>query len=273
MIQVKSLSFRYPGNNLLALKDINLNIAGNEFVAIMGRNGSGKSTLARLLNGLLLPEKGSVIVDGLDTSDRKHNRDIKKKVGLVMSVPDNQIIAGTVEEDVAFGPENLGLPAAEIRKRVDYALSLVGMQEFRNYPPDMLSGGQKQRVCIAGLLAMRPDYMILDEPVAMLDPSEQIGIIKILRQLHEELNLAVVLVTHSMAEAVIADRIVVLKQGQIVRDDTINNIAGDYQGLLELGIEPLEITSVIHHINMLSELKINTNIVDLEDLVKTLCHS
>jgi len=273
MIQVSNLSFRYPGNNVLALKDINLNIAGNEFVAIMGRNGSGKSTLARLLNGLLLPEKGSIMVDGLNTAEPKHNRAIKRKVGLVMSVPDNQIIAGTVEEDVAFGPENLGLPAAEIRSRVDDALALVGMQDYRDYPPDMLSGGQKQRVCIAGLLAMRPDYMILDEPVAMLDPWEQVEIIKILRKLHEELNLSIVLITHNMAEAVIADRIVVLREGQIVRDDALYNLVGDYQGLLELGIEPLEITSVIHHINRLSELKISTRIVDLEDLVKILCPS
>lgn len=273
MIQVKNLSFQYPGNNVLALKDINLHIAGNDFIAIMGRNGSGKSTLARLLNGLLTPVKGTVIVDGMDSLDRSHNKAVKKKVGLVMSVPDNQIVAGTVEEDIAFGPENLGLPAEEIKKRVDDALSLVGMTEYRHYPPDMLSGGQKQRVCIAGLLAMQPDYMVLDEPVAMLDPAEQIGIIKILRNLHDELKLAVVLITHSMAEAIHADRIVVLKQGQVVRDDSSVNIARDYQGLLDLGIEPLEISSVIHHINSLTDQKIDPAIVDVEDLVNTLCHS
>lgn len=273
MIQVINASYRYPGNNQFALDNINLNIGNHDFVAIMGRNGSGKSTLARLLNGLLLPFNGSVIVEGLNSQSPQDSYQIKKKVGLVMSVPDNQIVAGTVEEDVAFGPENLGLSSAEIRARVDVALDLVGMSEYRHYPPELLSGGQKQRICIAGLLAMQPQYMVFDEPVAMLDPVEQLEIIKILRNLHQEQGLSIILITHSMVEAINANRIVVLKQGQIMGDFSSVEMATNCQQLLEWGIEPLEISMIIEHLNTLQKHKISTSIIELEELVEILCHS
>ena len=244
MIKLKKVDYFYPGSEQPALSDVDLNIAPGSFVAIMGRNGSGKSSLARLLNGLLLPTHGQVEVDGLDTRDRKANAAIKKKIGLVMSVPDNQMVAGSVEEDVAFGPENLGLSSLEIASRVEQALDLVGMKEFRYADPFSLSGGQKQRVCIAGMLAMQPQYMIFDEPVTMLGPSEQNSIMQLLRNLHREKQLTVILITHNMQEAVSAERIVVLNEGRVALDGVTEKIIAEDKALSQLGIEPLELVSI-----------------------------
>jgi energy-coupling factor transport system ATP-binding protein len=248
MIKLNNVTFSYPGQEKAVLKAIDLSIAEHGFVAIMGLNGSGKSSLARLMNGLLLPAEGSVTVDGLDTRDRASNLAVKRKVGLVMSVPDNQIVAGAVEDDVAFGPENLGLPSFEIRRRVDRALAWVGMSAYRRADPFSLSGGQKQRVCIAGMLAMEPDYMIFDEPVTMLDAKEQLEIIALLKRLYAEKRRAVILITHNLQEAAMADRLVVLHQGAVALDGATRSVAARHDDLSRLGIEPLEATSVIHEL-------------------------
>ena len=191
-----------------AVDGVSLDIQKGEFVALLGHNGCGKSTIAKHLNAMLLPDSGRVLIDGDDTSDEDKTYDIRKKVGLVLQNPDNQLVASIVEEDVAFGPENLGIPPQEIRERVDYALKAVGMYDYREHAPYKLSGGQKQRVAIAGILAMLPECIVLDEPTAMLDPNGRDEVLSTLLKLNKEKNITVVLITHYMDEAVLADRVV-----------------------------------------------------------------
>ncbi len=216
MIKVQGVGFSYPGLESPVLQDINLEIRPGEFLALLGRNGSGKSTLTKLLNGLLIPSTGEVVVDGLNTRDDKNLSRIRQRVGLLFSNPDNQLVAGIVEEDVAFGPENLGLSANEIRDRVSWALSVVGMLDYRKHPPHLLSGGQKQRVAIAGILALKPRYMVLDEPTSMLDPQGRDEVLRTLIDLNREQGTTIVLVTHFVEEATTADRVMVLDQGKLV---------------------------------------------------------
>ncbi|MCL6638786.1 MAG: energy-coupling factor transporter ATPase [Firmicutes bacterium] len=217
-IEIKGLTHVYgrggPGERK-ALSGIDLKIYRSEFVALVGPNGSGKSTLARHLNALLLPGSGQVLVDGLDTGIDEHRWEIRKKVGFVFQNPDNQIVSALVEEDVAFGPENLGLPPEEVRRRVDDALFITGLTAERMRPPHLLSGGQKQRLALAGVLAMRPECLVLDEPTAMLDPAGRRALLETLRRLNREEGLTLVLVTHFMEEAALADRILVLEGGRI----------------------------------------------------------
>lgn len=222
-IEVQDVSFRYDSLNEneteslpLALNHVSLKIEKGEFLAIVGHNGSGKSTLSKMLNAIYLPTEGSVIVDGMNTADSEHLFDIRKNVGLVQQNPDNQIVAGIVEEDVAFGCENLGIPPKEIRHRVDDALKAVDMYDYKMYSPEKLSGGQKQRVAIAGILAMQPQCIVLDEPTAMLDPKGRTEVMETIHDLNRRQGITIVLITHYMEEAVEADRVIVADGGQIL---------------------------------------------------------
>ena len=223
-ITAENVTFSYQGQENEekneVLHGVSLGIRKGEFVALLGHNGSGKSTMAKLFNAMLLPDGGRVIVDGLDTSDEDKKLEIRRRVGLVLQNPDNQLVASIVEEDVAFGPENLGVPPAEIRQRVDDALRAVEMYEYRTQAPYKLSGGQKQRVAIAGIIAMRPDCIVLDEPTAMLDPRGRTEVLDTVHRLNREQGMTVVLITHYMDEAVGADRIVVMDGGRILTQGT-----------------------------------------------------
>lgn len=224
LIKFEDVSFRYESDsdtpNPLALEHLNLEIKNGEFVAVLGHNGSGKSTVAKLSNAIAVPESGKITVAGMDTSDESKEYDIRQNVGVVMQNPDNQIVATIVEEDVAFGPENLGVDPDEIRKRVDEALKAVGMYEYRFHEPHKLSGGQKQRVAIAGIIAMRTRCIILDEPTAMLDPSGRRDVMNVMLKLNKEMGITVVFITHFMEEAIRADRVVIMDSGKKVADST-----------------------------------------------------
>ena len=219
-----------------AIKGISLDVQKGSFVAIVGMNGSGKSTLAKCFNGLILPTSGSVTVDGMDTRDDSKLWDIRRRVGMVFQNPDNQIVSSIVEDDVAFGPENLGIPPEEIRDRVDQALKQVGMYEHRLKGAHMLSGGQKQRIAIAGAVAMRPECIVFDEPTAMLDPKGRESVMSIIRQLNSE-GITTILITHFMSEAVQADRVVVLKNGNVLADRIPREIFSDNELIREAGLE------------------------------------
>jgi energy-coupling factor transporter ATPase len=250
-IQLRNVSFSYPAQQtgqVFALRDINLDIQQGEYLAVLGHNGSGKSTLARLLNGLLLPTVGQVSVDGLDTTDELHIRDIRQRVGMVFQSPDNQLIANTVEEDVAFGPENLGIPRPELLDRVNQALVLAGMGDFRRRPPHMLSAGQKQRVAIAGILAMRPSCLILDEATAMLDPAGRKEVLEIAHNLHES-GTTIIAITHNMEETLQAGRIAVLSQGQLALTGTPREIFSQAGRLRTWGLGLPPITALAHELN------------------------
>ena len=224
IIRFSNVSYRYESDTdtllPLAIKNVNIDIHKGEFVAVLGHNGSGKSTLAKLSNAIILPESGNVIVNGMDTADEELEYDIRQTVGVVFQNPDNQIVATIVEEDVAFGPENLGIEPSEIRQRVDDALKSVGMYEYRHHEPHKLSGGQKQRVAIAGVMAMQTDCIVLDEPTAMLDPKGREEVMKSMLRLNKELGKTIVLITHYMDEAVKADRVIVMNSGNVVLDGT-----------------------------------------------------
>lgn len=218
-VEFKNVSFSY-GSGTFALKNINFAVKEGEFIAVLGHNGSGKSTLARLINGLLEADSGEITVFGLPVSDRKNLFEIRKNVGIVFQNPDNQMVASIVEDDIAFGAENIGLPREEIGKRITFALDAVGMQEFRHATPTRLSGGQKQRIAIAGVLAIRPKVMILDESTAMLDPRGRREVMQVVSRLNKEEGMTVILITHFMEEALMADRAIVMNKGEIVMEGT-----------------------------------------------------
>ena len=235
IIRAEALRFSYTSAEGVApvvLDGVDLSIQEGTFVAVLGHNGSGKSTLAKHMNAILLPSGGKVYVDGIDTVDEDRLLDIRRTVGMVFQNPDNQIVANVVEEDVAFAPENLGVPPAEIRERVDDALRAVGMYEFREHAPHLLSGGQKQRVAIAGVIAMQPRCIVLDEPTAMLDPIGRAEVMKTIRELNRSSGVTVVLITHHMDEAAQADRLVVMAKGRVVADGTPREV---FQRVEELG--------------------------------------
>lgn len=225
------------GESFSALKDISLKIHKGEFVAIIGTNGSGKSTLAQHLNALMLPTKGTVSVEGMVTTDMEYLWDIRQRVGMVFQNPDNQLVAAVVEEDVAFGPENLGVPTEEIITRVDYALERVGMIDYRKQAPSMLSGGQKQRVAIAGVLAMKPDCIVLDEPTAMLDPKGRQEVMETIHELNEKEGITIVLITHFMEEAVTADHIIVIDKGTLQMEGSPKEVFSQVEKLTEIGLD------------------------------------
>ena len=220
----------------IVLDDLTLSIEEGSFVAILGHNGSGKSTLAKHMNAILLPSGGKVYVSGMDTTDEALLLEIRRTVGMVFQNPDNQIVASVVEEDVAFAPENLGVPSPEIRKRVDEALAMVGMSEYAKHAPHLLSGGQKQRVAIAGVIAMRPRCIVLDEPTAMLDPVGRAEVLNTIRALNAEYGITLVLITHHMDEAAQAQRLIVLSKGHIIADDTPRRVFQDVEGLQAVGL-------------------------------------
>lgn len=225
------------GKTFDALSDVTCTIPKGSFTAIIGRNGSGKSTLARHLNALYLPTAGEVIVEGMKTSDMEHIWDIRQKVGMVFQNPDNQLVAAIVEEDVAFGPENLGVPADEIRKRVDYALEKVGMSAYRTHSPAMLSGGQKQRIAIAGVLAMHPDCIVLDEPTAMLDPLGRKEVMDTIHELNRSEGITIVLITHFMEEAVTADHVLVVDRTKLQMQGTAREVFSQADKLTAMGLD------------------------------------
>ena len=241
LIRFCDVSYRYESDNEtplpLAIKNINIDIKKDEFVAILGHNGSGKSTFAKLSNAIILPESGNVYVEGMDTADESLEYAIRQKVGVVFQNPDNQIVATIVEEDVAFGPENLGIEPKEIRQRVDDALRAVGMYEYRLHEPHKLSGGQKQRVAIAGVMAMQTDCIVLDEPTAMLDPKGREEVMKSMLRLNKELGKTVVLITHYMDEAVKADRVIVMNSGNVVLDGTPQEVFSHEKIIEDAGLE------------------------------------
>ncbi len=243
-ITVTDLSFSYEqdGKSKPILNHINLQFEKGQFVAVLGHNGSGKSTFAKHLNAILLPKEGTVLVDGIDTKDEEMTFTIRQKVGMVFQNPDNQLVATVVEEDVAFAPENLGVPPEEIRKRVDDALEAVGMSSRRLSAPHELSGGQKQRVAIAGIIAMRPECIVMDEPTAMLDPHGRRRVLAAVKVLKEQYGITVILITHFMSEAVLADRVVVLSDGEVLLDGTPRQVFSQGKILTDAGLELPQVT-------------------------------
>lgn len=250
MIKVKNLTFEYEENDNknAALKDLSITIEKGEFVAILGHNGSGKSTLAKLLNGLLTPSSGKVLVKGMDTTDESKIWDIRQSAGMVFQNPDNQLVATIVEEDVAFGPENQGIEPHLIRERVDKALSEVNMLEYANHAPHLLSGGQKQRVAIAGVLAMNSDCIILDEPTAMLDPQGRKEVMKTIKKLNKENNKTIIHITHYMDEAIEADRIIIMKAGQVVLEGKPKDVFSEVKIIKDLGLDVPQVTELVHEL-------------------------
>lgn len=239
IIEVKNVTYEYTDedNRFTAVKNLSLDIKKGSFTVILGHNGSGKSTLAKMLNGLNKPTRGDVFVDGINTKAEETEIEVKRKVGMVFQNPDNQIIASIVEEDVAFGPENLGIPPEEIRQRVDSALAAVDMADFKKSTPHHLSGGQKQRIAIAGMIAMEPECLVLDEPTAMLDPKGRAEIISTLLRLNKEKGMTVVLITHYMEEAESADRVIVMNDGEIIADDKPKVIFSDVKRIKDVGLD------------------------------------
>lgn len=251
IIEIHDLFFKYVnGENqeTAAIDGINLNIEEGSFVAILGHNGSGKSTLAKHLNAILHPTSGKVLINGMDSADENLIMDIRRNVGMVFQNPDNQIVANVVEDDVAFGPENLGVEPDEIRRRVDEALKAVDMWEFRKHAPHLLSGGQKQRVAIAGIIAMRPRCIVLDEPTAMLDPLGRAEVIKTIKRLNKEQGITVILITHHMSETIDADRLIVMSEGKIIGDGKPGEIFSDVDTLYEAGLTVPETTQLIYEL-------------------------
>lgn len=273
MLEINNVCHAYRNENneeLLALDHVTLQIAAGEFVAVIGRNGSGKSTLAKHLNALLIPSEGNCIIDGMDTRNSAHLWDIRQRVGMVFQNPDNQIVASIVEEDVAFGPENLGCPPAEIVQRVEDSLRLVGMAEYRLHGPHLLSGGQKQRVAIAGVLAMHPRCLVLDEPTAMLDPVGRAEVLDAVCRLHREEGITVVYITHFMEEAVAAGRVVVMDAGRVILDGTPAEVFHDVEKIRGLGLDvpvSADVAAQLRRRGMNLPGGITTN----EGLAKALC--
>ena len=249
-IKTENLEHSYSSHTK-ALNGVSLSFEQGEFVAVLGHNGSGKSTFAKHLNVILLPSGGKVFVDNLDTSDEALIFEIRKRIGMVFQNPDNQLVATIVEEDIAFAPENLGIATAEIRKRVDDALLTVGMSEFARHAPHNLSGGQKQRVAIAGILAMKPSCIVLDEPTAMLDPNGRKAVMDTILNLSKKENITVILITHHMNEAVMADRVIVMNNGEVFLDDTPQNIFVQVEKLKSVGLFLPQTVEILYELKKL----------------------
>ncbi|MEW5785810.1 MAG: energy-coupling factor transporter ATPase [Bacillota bacterium] len=273
LIAVKDLSYYYGAGAkgaVRALKKVNLAIRKGELVAVIGQNGSGKSTLAKHLNGLLQPTKGDVLVGGLSVKDKARIGEIRKKVGMVFQNPDNQLVSTVVEEDVAFGPENLGMPPAEIRKRVEWALETLHMLDFRKASPNQLSGGQKQRVAIAGVLAMKPECIVLDEPTALLDPLGRREVLESIKKLNREEGITIVYITHFMNEAIAFDRIVVMDDGQVNMDGPPREIFKQAAQLKLLGLDlpvPLQFALRLNE----AGYTVPADTINVEELVQSIC--
>lgn len=252
-----------------AIRDFTFNVKKGEFVAVLGHNGSGKSTVAKLSNSILIPNEGKVLVKGMDTADEDLSYEIRKTVGVVFQNPDNQIVASIVEEDVAFGPENLGLPREEIRKRVDDSLKAVGMYEYRHHEPHKLSGGQKQRVAIAGIIAMRPECIFLDEPTAMLDPKGRKEVMDTVIKLNKEYGMSVVFITHFMEEAVLADRVAVIDNSRLLLEGTPKEVFKQENLLRSVGLDIPQITNLAREMKK-SGVKVDDSVLTLNEFVENI---
>lgn len=266
-IEAKNITFSYinemedPPIKTTVFENLSLEIKKGEFIAILGHNGSGKSTLAKCFNAINIPEEGDVFVNGMSIKDQSKILDIRQSVGMVFQNPDNQIVATVVEEDVAFALENMGVPSEEIRRRVDESLKTVGMYEYREHAPHKLSGGQKQRVAIAGILAMQPDCILLDEPTAMLDPKGRREVLKTVKELNKNKGVTIVLITHYMDEAAQADRVVVMDRGKIVMDDKPKKIFSKVNEIKSLGLDVPQVTELVYELNKYG-LKLDTHIIN-----------
>lgn len=257
-------------NGRVALNDITLTIRQGEFVGIIGMNGSGKSTLARLLNGLSKPTTGKVKVNGLDTRSAKQLTEIRRLVGIVFQNPDNQIVCPIVEEEVAFGPENLGLESAEVQRRVDWALQIVGLEVMRQHAPHLLSGGQKQKLAIASVLAMLPDYLIMDEPSSMLDPLGRQELIEHLTLLNKENGISIIFISHNLEDLILADRLIILDKGSIFLQGSPREVFADEASLATIGLEPPGLNRLINRL-VQEGYVINDNIKTVAELVEEIC--
>lgn len=274
MIRAVGLTHYYDdgpeGEKEYSLNGINITVKEGEFVVVLGHNGSGKSTFAKHMNALLLPTGGKIYIDSIDATDPDNTWEVRKRAGMVFQNPDNQMVATVVEEDVAFGPENLGIDPLEIRKRVDQSLKEVNMFDYRKHAPHLLSGGQKQRVAIAGIIAMRPKIIILDEPTAMLDPSGRAEVMKTIKALNREYNITIVHITHFMEEAVQGDRIVVMEEGKVIIDDTPQNVFKNVELLKSIGLDVPQVTELAHEL-ILDGVHLEEGILNIEDMVEAIC--
>ncbi len=269
-IVAKSLCYTYPESTKRAVSDVSMRVRRGEFVAILGHNGSGKSTLAKLFNALYVPDSGTVLVCGLDTREDDLVFDIRQHAGMVFQNPDNQIVATVVEEDVAFGPENNGVPPSEIRTRIDEALAAVNMSAFAKKAPHMLSGGQKQRVAIAGVLAMKPDVIILDESTAMLDPSGRSEVMSTVHRLNDEEGISVVIITHYMAEAATADYVIVMDEGKIALSGTPREVFSQVKRMRELGLNVPPMTDLARMLRA-DGVNVRPDVLTVEEMVEEVC--
>ena len=269
-IEFENVSFAYrdeeEGTEVKVVENLSLTVEKGDFVCILGHNGCGKSTTAKLCNAILVPQSGRVLVDGIDTRDEEKINDIRRKVGMVFQNPDNQIVATIVEDDVAFGPENLGIAPDEIRRRVDEALKQVEMYDFRLSEPHKLSGGQKQRVAIAGIIAMKPQCIVLDEPTAMLDPRGRREVMKTVKMLNEEFGITVIFITHYMDEAVKAKRVVVMDEGRIILDGNPREVFTHIDTLKKVGLDVPEATELAMLLNK-DGIKIKNDVLDIDELL------
>ena len=274
MLQTEHLSFTYPAEegqaSTVALEDVSLSIEKGSFVVVLGHNGSGKSTLAKHMNAVLLPSGGAVYVEGMDTKDEALLLEIRRRVGMVFQNPDNQIVANVVEEDVAFAPENLGVPSEEIRQRVDDALAAVGMSEFTRHAPHLLSGGQKQRVAIAGVIAMAPECIVLDEATAMLDPAGRREVLSAIRTLNKERNITVVLITHHMDEAMDADRLIVMNDGRMVMDGTPAQVFTRVDELRAMGLAAPDTVELLYGLRQ-GGMDVPLDALTVDDCAAAIC--
>ena len=274
MINCNNVSFKYRVNEgeeeRYALNGVNFEVEKGEFLVILGHNGSGKSTIAKHMNALLIPSEGTVIVDGLDTLDHKNLWEIRAKAGMVFQNPDNQLVATIVEEDVAFGPENLGVPPKEIRKRVDESLKKVGMYDYRRHAPHLLSGGQKQRIAIAGILAMKPQCIIFDEPTAMLDPSGRKEVLENIKEINKNYGITIVLITHYMDEAAQADRVIVMDEGKIILEGKPRDVFSNVRKIKEIGLDVPQVTELCYELQN-NGISIDTNILNVDEMVNAIC--
>ena len=275
MLQTEHLSFTYPAEEgvsapTTALEDVSLSIEKGSFVVVLGHNGSGKSTLAKHMNAVLLPSGGTVYVEGMDTKVEALLLEIRRRVGMVFQNPDNQIVANVVEEDVAFAPENLGVPSEEIRERVDDALAAVGMSEFTRHAPHLLSGGQKQRVAIAGVIAMVPECIVLDEATAMLDPSGRREVLSAIRTLNQERGITVVLITHHMDEAMDADRLIVMNDGRLVMDGTPAEVFTQVDALRAMGLAAPDTVELLYGLRQ-NGMDVPLTALTVDDCAAAIC--
>jgi len=270
IIEIKNVSFKYGEEENLAVKNVNLNIKKGEFISILGHNGSGKSTLAKLINSILLPFEGEVIVKGMNTKDKENLWKIRSTAGMVFQNPDNQLVGTVVEEDVAFGPENQGVEPNLIRKIVDESLKKVGMFEFRKRPPHLLSGGQKQRISIAGVLALNSECIILDEPTAMLDPEGRKEVMDTIKMLNKKQDKTIVLITHFMDEAVEGDRVVIMDEGQVKLEGSPREVFSKVDKIKKYGLDIPQVTELSEELRK-EGINLSDNIIHIEELVNQLC--